>query len=236
MMGDWVFDSMAAVVFGVTGSPSCSRSTSSVTLLVAVPLSWSPPWRTSRATAWRRFRRGAGSTTPRSRSVIGDFFASATTIRLAGARDQVAERVRIKSMQRRRQVMRDEALSQAVDAAFSSISSLGAGLVLLVALGQMRRGSFTVGDFVLFSTYLLQVTSYTGFIGYLARSAGRPRWRSPERRSSPAATPQRRGGPAAGSARLVEASGPVFRAGAAGHALGSVALPRVTTGWRHPRR
>ena len=170
MMGDWVFDTMAAVVFGVSGLAIMLAVDVQVTLLVAVPLVLVASLAHIARNRLEGFRRRSREHDSEVSQVIGDFFAAATTIRLAGARDQVAERVRTKSMQRRRHVMRDEALSQAVDAAFSSISSLGAGLVLLVALDQMRRGSFTVGDFVLFSTYLLQVTSYTGFIGYLARS------------------------------------------------------------------
>jgi ATP-binding cassette subfamily B protein len=36
-----------------------------------------------------------------------------------------------------------------------------------VAAGKMRTGAFGVGDFALFATYLMQVASFTGFLGWL---------------------------------------------------------------------
>lgn len=170
MMGDWVFDTISAVVFGVSGLAIMLAVDVKVTLLVAVPLAVVAGLAHLARNGLERLRHRNREHSSALSQLLGDFFAASMVIGLAGAHDQVAERVRRKNVERRRHAMRDEALSQTVDAAFSSISSLGAGLVLLVALGQMRAGSFTVGDFVLFSTYLLQVTSYMGFIGYLARS------------------------------------------------------------------
>jgi ATP-binding cassette subfamily B protein len=47
------------------------------------------------------------------------------------------------------------------------MSSLGTGVVLLIAASALQAGTFTVGDFALFVAYLGGMTELTGFIGFL---------------------------------------------------------------------
>ena len=64
-------------------------------------------------------------------------------------------------------MLRDQLLGLSLDAVFGNTANLGAGLTLLVAAREMRGGAFTVGEFALFSTYLLQVAEMTGFLGWI---------------------------------------------------------------------
>jgi ATP-binding cassette subfamily B protein len=63
--------------------------------------------------------------------------------------------------------LRDRLLGLTLDAVFGNTASLGAGLTLLVAASKMRSGAFTLGDFALFATYLMQVKDMTGFLGWI---------------------------------------------------------------------
>ena len=62
--------------------------------------------------------------------------------------------------QRRRTVLRDPVLTQLLSAVFANTVSLGTGLILLLGAGAMRAGTFSVGDFALFVSYLPFVTDF----------------------------------------------------------------------------
>ena len=69
--------------------------------------------------------------------------------------------------ERRRLALRDSVFGGLLGALSGSIWSVGTGLILLLAAGAMRRGSFTVGDFALFAYYLEWVGEFTAFFAAL---------------------------------------------------------------------
>ena len=170
MMGDWAFDAVAAVVFAAGSVVIMLAVDARVTVLVMVPVVVVVMLAHAARSRLERLRARSRAATADVTGTIGDLVSAAGAIRAAGREDAVVAHLRRQGDARRRAVLRDELLSAWLDAIFAGLASVGAGLILLVAAGSMRDGRFTIGDFVLFSTYLLQVTEYTGFIGYLARS------------------------------------------------------------------
>jgi ATP-binding cassette subfamily B protein len=66
-------------------------------------------------------------------------------------------------------MLTDRVASQALNAVTSNLAGIGSGLVMLMAAGNLQNGSMTVGDFVLFISYLGFVTEFTtGFGQWLA--------------------------------------------------------------------
>src|SRR5207244_7734567 len=59
----------------------------------------------------------------------------------------------------------DSVLNQVLDSLNMNTVSLATGLILLLAAGGMRSGSFTVGDFVLFLSYVGGVAAAPRGIG-----------------------------------------------------------------------
>jgi ATP-binding cassette subfamily B protein len=59
--------------------------------------------------------------------------------------------------------------TQALDAVTANATSVGTGLIMVLAAGSLGAGTLTVGDFVLFVSYLAYITEFTADLGrYLA--------------------------------------------------------------------
>lgn len=170
MMGDWVYDLTAAAAFIGGGTAILLFVDVKVTLLVVPPVVAVVVIAQAARGRFEKFRERTRSTTADVTGAITDIVSGARAVQAAGAEDTVVARLRQLGEQRRIAVLRDDFYAAWLDAVFASTASLGAGLTLLVAAESMRSGQFTLGDFVLFSTYLLQVTFFTRFIGYLART------------------------------------------------------------------
>src|SRR5881397_200196 len=66
---------------------------------------------------------------------------------------------------RRRAVLREQRVMLLAQSIQLNTVNLGTGLILLLGARAMRDGSFTVGDFALFVSYLGFVTEFSGFLG-----------------------------------------------------------------------
>jgi ATP-binding cassette, subfamily B, bacterial len=170
MMGDWTFDATSALVFGASSMAILLSINARVTVLVMPPLIVVIVIAHRVRGQLERFRARSRAATADVTATIGDLAYAARAIQAAGQEDSVVAHLRRQGDSRKQAALRDELLGASLDAVFTGLASLGTGLVLLVAAGQMRSGQFTIGDFVLFSTYLLQLSEYTGFIGYLAKT------------------------------------------------------------------
>lgn len=167
LMLDWVFDAIAGLVFAIGGITILLLVDARVTLLVFAPIVAVIVIAHVARTRYERFRAASREATAQVTGSIGEIFGAVQSIQVAGAEDRVVAHLRQLGDARQHSVLRDRLLNLSLDAVFSNTASLGAGLTLLVAAGELRAGTFSVGDFALFATYLMQVSDYTGFLGYL---------------------------------------------------------------------
>src|SRR5262249_54147825 len=106
---------------------------------------------------------------------IGDLLAAVETVQAAGAEERTVARFRRLNAQRRKAMLADRVVTQVLHAVTSNTVSIGTGLIMLLAASGLRDGSLTVGDFVLFVSYLAFTADFTdGLGGFLAqyRQAG----------------------------------------------------------------
>jgi len=101
--------------------------------------------------------------------LIGEAFAMFVTIKGAGAEERVARHFDELGTARLRAVTRDVVLSQSVDSLATNLSTIAVGGVLLLIPTALRSGSFTVGDFALFVSYLARFSTVTSYVGQYAR-------------------------------------------------------------------
>jgi ATP-binding cassette, subfamily B, bacterial len=171
----WPPDALGALVFVAGGLGILLAVDARVTVLVFTPII-AIIVIANAARAWlERIRAASRAATARVTGAIGEIFGAVQAIQVAGAEDAVVAHLRHLGNQRQHAMLRDQLQTLGLDAVFASTANLGAGLTLLVAAAGMRAGSFTVGDFALFATYLMQVAQFTGFLGYLVstyRQAG----------------------------------------------------------------
>ncbi|MDJ0756058.1 MAG: ABC transporter ATP-binding protein [Ardenticatenaceae bacterium] len=105
-----------------------------------------------------KFRRAGRQTTSNVTGLIADMFHNTEAIKAAGAEERLIDHFRTVNHQRKTAMIRDKLMTEFVDALSGGISDIGIGLVLLLAAQSMYSGSFTVGDFALFASYVWPIT------------------------------------------------------------------------------
>jgi ATP-binding cassette subfamily B protein len=91
-------------------------------------------------------------------------------VRAAGAEERTIAHVRRLNQERQRLTIKDRLATQLLDSITVNLTGIGTGLIMLLAASQLRAGSLTVGDFVLFISYLAFITDFTAELGqYLAQ-------------------------------------------------------------------
>jgi ATP-binding cassette, subfamily B, bacterial len=114
----------------------------------------------------RHYRTISRQATSAVTGMIADMFNNTLAVKVANAEERIVARFREANDRRREAMVRDRLMTQLVDSLSGGTVSVGVGLILLVAAGAMRAGTFTVGDFALFVTYIWPST-------HLMRTAGR---------------------------------------------------------------
>ncbi len=102
----------------------------------------------------RRFREASRRATERVTGAIGEAMEGVQAIQLAGAERHVVAHVEELNRERLRTTVKDRLLSQSFHSFFWNAATLCTGLILLAAADGLRAGTFTVGDFALFVTYV----------------------------------------------------------------------------------
>jgi ATP-binding cassette subfamily B protein len=122
-----------------------------------------------------RYREASSRATSQVTGTIGDILTAVQTVQAAGAEARIVAHFRRLSERRRATMLIDRLATQGLEAITANTVSIGTGLIMLLAAGGLRDGSLTVGDFVLFVSYLGLIANFTNGLGqYLAqyRQAG----------------------------------------------------------------
>ncbi len=163
----WTFDVAGFTSFAVGGIAILLWVDAQVTLLVFMPIVAVITLSHVVRTRLQSVREQSREATAQVTGSLGEIFGAVQAIQVAGAEDKVIAHLRRLGDERQRSALRDRLLGLTLDAVFANTASLGAGLTLLVAASKMRSGAFTLGDFALFATYLMQVKEMTGFLGWI---------------------------------------------------------------------
>ena len=109
----------------------------------------------SAATRWlRQFRLDNREATGEVTGLLGEMFGSVEAIKVANAESRMLGEFKRLNDRRKTYTIRDTLLTQALNSVFLNTVTIGTGLILLIAASAMRGGSFTIGDFALFVSYL----------------------------------------------------------------------------------
>jgi len=124
----------------------------------------------SRAVASRieRYRRASREAAAAAVGAMGEAFTAVQAVKLAVAEDHVTAHIRRLNERRRRVQLQDRLVTEVLNSVYFNTVSIGTGLILLLAAGSMADGSFTVGDFSLFSFYIGYVSDFSTFLGWMA--------------------------------------------------------------------
>ncbi len=103
----------------------------------------------------------------RVNGILRDLFQGYQAVVLHGATDDAVAEVDRRCRLRGRTAVRNRTLTESIGAASWSSTDVAIGLVLLVAVGSMRSGEFTVGDLALFVSYVTWLAFFPRMVGHL---------------------------------------------------------------------
>ena len=102
--------------------------------------------------------------------LLGEVYGAVLAVKVAGAEENVAAHFQGVNEARRKAALNDVLLTELLGSVSFNAATLGTGLMLLIAAQQMRAGTFTVGDFALFVSYLSWLTVVISMFGnYLTK-------------------------------------------------------------------
>jgi ATP-binding cassette, subfamily B, bacterial len=115
----------------------------------------------------RSYRQASRATTGRVTGYVGELFGAVQAVKVASAEGRVVAHFRELSAARRKAALKDHLLTALLDSFNVNTVNLGMGLILILAARSMQSGSFTIGDFALFATYLGSVAALPRWVGRL---------------------------------------------------------------------
>ena len=113
----------------------------------------------------QRARAASQNATGRVTGALSEIFGAVQAVQIARAERGIVEHFRRLSEFRRDTVLREQRVTLFTQSIQLNTVNLGTGLILLLGAQAMRAGTFTVGDFALFVSYLGFVTESTAFAG-----------------------------------------------------------------------
>ncbi|HUQ17908.1 MAG TPA: ABC transporter ATP-binding protein, partial [Candidatus Saccharimonadales bacterium] len=162
---DWTIDMIGNLVFAAVAMTILIRVNAQIAIFVFAPLVAIVLIAQLATTRLRQSRAASQQATSLVTGALGEIFGAVQAVQLARAERGVVEHFRRLSEERRRALLRERAFALVTQSIYWNTVNLGIGLILLLGAQAMRSGSFTVGDFALFASYLGFVTQFTGFAG-----------------------------------------------------------------------
>ncbi len=107
------------------------------------------------AESLRKDRRKATSSVT---GLIADMFKNTEAVKAAGAETQLINHFREVNEQRKSAMVRDKLMTEGINALSGGTADIGVGLILLLAAQAIFEGTFSVGDFALFASYVWPIT------------------------------------------------------------------------------
>ncbi len=105
-----------------------------------------------------KLRKAGRKTTSGVTGLIADMFHNAEAVKAAGAEERLITHFRHVNDQRKAAMVKDKLMTQFVSVLSGGTADIGVGLLLLLAAQGMYAGSFTIGDFALFASYVWPIT------------------------------------------------------------------------------
>ncbi|MBV7333509.1 ABC transporter ATP-binding protein/permease [Chloroflexi bacterium TSY] len=98
-------------------------------------------------------------------SWLGEMFRTVLAIKVAGAEHRMIDHFQTLNETRRKAMVANVLLRQGLQSISSNAAELGTGVILLVVAESMRAGTFTIGDFAIYVSYLTWLTKITPQLG-----------------------------------------------------------------------
>ncbi|HZW27436.1 MAG TPA: ABC transporter ATP-binding protein [Trueperaceae bacterium] len=163
---NWV-DFWGFALYGVAALVVMAFIDPLLTLLACVPLALTLLFTNRMRPLIRTARRASREATSRVTDFLGETFGSVQAVKASGREESVLARFKRLNEDRRGRALKDTVLTELFRSVTDNMVHVATGVVLLVGATALRDGSFTVGDFALFVTYLPRLTGVMSFVGLM---------------------------------------------------------------------
>ena len=161
----WFNDILTGLLIILVSIILLMRISLSITLLALVPLLVVGVIANLAAGRIEQYRRASRKATGRVTGFIGEFFGAVQAVKVATAEQHVIGHFHQLNDERRRLALKERLFTEVLNSLYNNMSTLGTGIILILAGQSMNSGTLSIGDFSFF-VYLLQS------VGNLATFAG----------------------------------------------------------------
>ena len=168
LFGLWLNDLIGSGIYAAIAMGIMMWINAPLALVVVAPMSVIALIASMTTNRIQRYRKNVRRASGRVTGFIAETFGSVQAVKVASAEDQVIEYFETLNETRRKAALKDRLFNELLRSIFRNSGAVGTGIILLMASQQLKAGSFTVGDFSLFVSYLFFVTDFVGFAGFMA--------------------------------------------------------------------
>ncbi|RIK36279.1 MAG: ABC transporter ATP-binding protein [Chloroflexi bacterium] len=159
------FNLIGLSIFVILAVVTMARTSLLLTLVAFVPLVLVSVAINQSSQRIIRFRQANQAATGRVTGLLGELFGAVQAIKLADAEAPVIAHLQAANEARRQAALKDRLTSELFSALGANLGDIGAAIILLLMGQAITAGTFTVGDFVLF-TYVMPFVA--GNVGSVA--------------------------------------------------------------------
>ena len=166
----WTLDPVGQAIALSVGIVVLAQIDRFITLAIFLPLALVVLMLNAATRSIRRTRAAAQQSIGDVTGLIGELFAAVPAIKAANAERPIVLALEKLNAARRSATLRDTLLNEFLTTVSFNMGNLGTGVLLIAAAGAIRTGTFTIGEFALFVSYIGWLTTITGMFGsFLAR-------------------------------------------------------------------
>jgi ATP-binding cassette subfamily B protein len=162
---DWTLDVVFHAINATLAMWILLRVNATIAIFVFVPLVVIVLVAQAATRRLQQTRVASRAATSRVTGALGEIFGAVQAVQIANAENGVVDHFRGLGEARRGAALRERAIALITESVYWNTVYLGTGLILLLGARSMRDGTFTVGDFALFVSYLGLVTDFSAFAG-----------------------------------------------------------------------
>lgn len=162
----WV-DAWGMVAYAVVALTIMALIDPVLTLLACIPLLLTVVLTNLLRPHIRSARRLSREATSRVTGFLGETFGSVLAVKASGRERSVLARFERLNESRRERALKDTVLTELFRTITDNMVNVAMGVILLVGAASLRSGSFSVGDFALFVTYLPRLTGTMTYLGLM---------------------------------------------------------------------
>lgn len=163
---NWV-DAWGQVVYAVVALAIMAVINPLLTVLACIPLVLTIFLSNALRPHIRTARRASREATSRVTDFLGETFGSVQAVKASGREASVLRHFVDLNARRRSTALRDTILTELFRTVTDNMVNIATGIILLAGAAALRDGTFTVGDFALFVTYLPRLTGVMTFVGLM---------------------------------------------------------------------